>query len=182
MKELSLNILDIVENSVKAGAALTEILLGEADGVLTLCIRDNGCGMDAETVKRVTDPFYTTRTTRSVGMGLPLLKLEAQQTGGDVTVVSKDKKTDPDDHGTEVTATFHTAHIDCPPLGDLPATIMTLVQGHPDTDFLFCHERQGKETVRMDTRELREVLGDVPLDSFEVLQWIQGALKEAYGE
>lgn len=182
MKELSLNILDVAENAVKAGATLTEILLHESDGICTLVIRDDGCGMDAKTVERVTDPFYTTRTTRTVGMGLPLLKLEAQQTGGDVTVKSKDKETYPDAHGTEVTAVFHTDHIDCPPLGDLPATMMTLVQGHPDTDFLFCHERKGKDTVRMDTRELREVLGDVPLSSFEVLQWIQGYLREGYGE
>ena len=181
MKELSLNILDIVENSVKAKATLTEILLNEADGVLTLSIVDDGCGMDAETVKRVVDPFYTTRTTRAVGLGLPLLKLEAEQTGGNVTVVSKDESTYPAEHGTTVGATFHTDHIDCPPLGDMPATMMTLVQGHPDTDFLFRHERAGHETVELDTREVRAVLGDdVPLDRFEVLQWIQGSLEEAY--
>lgn len=179
MKELSLNILDIVENSVKAGAALTEILLTEQGAKLTVTIRDNGCGMDAETVKRVVDPFYTTRTTRAVGLGLPLLKLEAQQTGGDVTVISRDKATYPDDHGTEVIAVFYTDHIDCPPIGDIPATLVTLVQGHPDTDFLFLHTKDEKQ-VRMDTRELREVLEDVPLDSFEVLQWIQGFLTEGY--
>jgi len=98
MKELSLNILDIVENSVKAGATLTEILLTEQAGVLTLTVKDDGCGMTEETVKRVTDPFYTTRTTRAVGLGLPLLKLEAQQTGGDVTVTSRDKETYPETH------------------------------------------------------------------------------------
>ncbi len=179
MKELSLNILDIVENSVKAGASLTEILLTEQAGVLTLTVKDDGCGMTEETVKRVTDPFYTTRTTRAVGLGLPLLKLEAQQTGGDVTVTSRDKDRYPAAHGTEVIAVFHTDHIDCPPLGDIPATVMTLVQGHPDTDFLFSHTKNGKE-VRLDTRELREILEGVPLDSFEVLQWIQGYLNESY--
>ncbi len=179
MKELSLNILDVVENSVKAGASLTEILLTEQGNALTITIRDDGCGMDAETVKRVTDPFYTTRTTRAVGLGLPLLKLEAQQTGGDVTVTSRDKATYPEDHGTEVTAVFYTDHIDCPPLGDIPATVVTLVQGHPDTDFLFVHTN-GENEVRMDTRELREILEGVPLDSFEVLQWIQGFLTEGY--
>jgi len=179
MKELSLNILDIVENSVKAGATLTEILLTEQAGVLTLTVKDDGCGMTEETVKRVTDPFYTTRTTRAVGLGLPLLKLEAQQTGGDVTVTSRDKETYPETHGTEVTAVFHTDHIDCPPLGDIPATVMTLVQGHPDTDFLFVHTK-GENEVRLDTRELREILEGVPLDSFEVLQWIQGFLNESY--
>lgn len=179
MKELSLNILDIVENSVKAGATLTEILLAEQGKALTITIRDDGCGMDAETVKRVTDPFYTTRTTRAVGLGLPLLKLEAQQTGGDVTVTSRDAATYPENHGTKVEALFYTDHIDCPPIGDIPATVVTLVQGHPQTDFLFLHTKDGKE-VRMDTRQLREILEGVPLDSFEVLQWIQGFLTEGY--
>ncbi len=181
MKELSLNILDIAENSVKAKATLTEILLTQTDTTLTICIRDDGCGMDEETVRRVTDPFYTTRTTRSVGLGLPLLKLEAEMTGGSVTVQSRDARTYPSDHGTTVTAVFNHMHIDCPPLGDVAGTLVTLVQGHPDTDFLFRHICEGEETVELDTRQLREVLGDIPLNSFEVLQWIQGSLTEAYG-
>ena len=180
MKELSLNILDVAENSVKARASLTQILLSETADTLTITIADDGCGMDAETVARVTDPFYTTRTTRSVGLGLPLLKLEAEMTGGGLTVVSRHEAEYPDDHGTTVTAVFHTDHIDCPPLGDVIATVTTLIQGHPDTDFLFCHRREGREPVELDTRELREVLGDVPLSSYEVLQWIEGFLKEAY--
>lgn len=180
MKELSLNILDVAENSVKARATLTQILLSETANTLTITIADDGCGMDAETVKRVTDPFYTTRTTRSVGLGLPLLKLEAEMTGGDVTVTSRHETDYPDDHGTTVTAVFHTDHIDCPPLGDVIATVTTLIQGHPDTDFLFRHEREGKEPVELGTRELRSVLEDVPLDSYEVLQWIEGFLNEAY--
>lgn len=181
VKELSLNILDIAENSVKAGAALTEILLTETADTLELTIRDDGCGMDAETVRRVTDPFYTTRTTRAVGMGLPLLKLEAEQTGGTMCVTSRDAATYPDSHGTAVTAVFCTGHIDCVPLGDVVSTVTTLIQGHPDTDFRFCHRRPAGEPVELDTRELRAVLEDVPLDSFEVLQWIQGDLREQYG-
>lgn len=180
MKELSLNVLDVAENSVKARATLTQILLDETAHTLTLTIADDGCGMDAETVERVIDPFYTTRTTRSVGLGLPLLKLEAEMTGGGVTVTSRHEAAHPDDHGTTVTAVFHTDHIDCPPLGDIVATVTTLIQGHPDTDFLFRHEREGKEPVELDTRELRPVLEDVPLDSYEVLQWIEGFLTEAY--
>lgn len=180
MKELSLNILDVAENSVKARATLTRILLSETADALTITIADDGCGMDAETVERVTDPFYTTRTTRSVGLGLPLLKLEAEMTGGDVTVTSRHEAEHPDDHGTTVSAVFHTDHIDCPPLGDVIATVTTLIQGHPDTDFLFRYEREGKEPVELDTRELRRVLEDVPLDSYEVLQWIEGFLKESY--
>ncbi len=180
MKELSLNILDIAENSVKARATLTQILLQEDAGVLTITVADDGCGMDEETVRQVSDPFYTTRTTRAVGMGLPLLKLEAEMTGGDMTVTSRHEAQHPADHGTVVTAVFHTDHIDCPPLGDVIATVTTLIQGHPDTDFLFRHTREGHEPVELDTRRLREVLEDVPLDSFEVLQWIAGFLTEAY--
>ncbi len=180
MKELSLNILDIAENSVKAGASLTEIRLDQTEEMLTITIRDDGCGMDAQTVSRVTDPFYTTRTTRPVGLGLPLLKLEAEMTGGTVTVESKDQVQYPQDHGTTVKAVFYHTHIDCPPLGDVIGTMVTLVQGHPDTDFLFRHECAGREAVELDTRMLREVLGEIPLNSFEVLQWIQGSLLEAY--
>ncbi len=179
MKELSLNILDIVENSVKAKATLTEILLTEANGVLTLVIRDNGCGMTEEVVRGVTDPFYTTRTTRKVGLGLPLLKLEAEMTGGTVEVYSKSEADFPADHGTVVTARFVTSHIDCPPLGDVVETLTTLIQGHPETDFLFSHRTEERE-VAMDTRELRAVLEDVPLNSYEVLRWIEAFLREQY--
>lgn len=180
MKELSLNILDIAENSVKAGASLTSILLEETEDTLTLTILDDGCGMTEETVRQVTDPFYTTRTTRRVGLGLPLLRLAAEQTDGSVTVESRHRDTHPNDHGTRVTAVFHHRHIDCPPLGDVVSTVTTLIQGHPSTDFLYRHTRPAGETVELDTRELRLVLEDVPLDSFEVLTWIRENLLEQY--
>ena len=180
MKELSLNLLDIAENSVKAGASLTELLLTESDGLLTMTVRDNGCGMTDEVVRGVTDPFYTTRTTRPVGLGLPLLRMAAEQTGGSMTVTSRHHTTHPEDHGTEVTAVFHTDHIDCPPLGDLVATVTTLIQGHPDTDFLFRHTPPAGQPVELDTRQLREILGEVSLAEFEVLQWISGYLREQY--
>lgn len=180
MKELSLNILDIAENSVKAGATLTEIGITEKDGLLTLRIADDGCGMTEEILKTVTDPFYTTRTTRKVGMGIPLLKLEAELTGGGVEIVSKYISSYPEEHGTVVTATFYKNHIDCTPLGDVVASITTLIQGHPDTDFLFIHKTEDRE-VSLDTRELREVLGgDVPLNTYDVIKWIEDYLKEQY--
>ena len=179
MKELSLNILDIAENSVKAKATLTEIRLIEEHDTLTLVIRDDGCGMTEEVVRSVTDPFYTTRTTRKVGLGLPLLKLEAEMTGGTMEVVSKAQAEHPIDHGTVVTARFVTSHIDCPPLGDVVETMVTLIQGHPDTNFLFSHKTETHD-VAMDTRELRAVLEDVPLNSYEVLQWIEAFLREQY--
>jgi len=180
MKELSLNLLDIAENSVKAGATLTELLLTETADTLVMAVRDNGCGMTDETVRRVTDPFYTTRTTRPVGLGLPLLRMAAEQTGGTLAVESRHADAHPADHGTAVTATFCTDHIDCPPLGDLVATVTTLIQGHPDTDFLFRHSRPGAEPVELDTRQLRQILGEISLAEFEVLQWISGYLREQY--
>ena len=187
MKELSLNILDISENSTKAGATLVEISLAEKKHILTLMVRDNGCGMTPEILKRVTDPFCTTRTTRKVGLGIPLLKLAAEQTGGAVTIESRYQGEFPDSHGTTVTAVFHTDHIDAPPLGDIVATIVTIIQGHPDTDFLFTHSSDGAGAqpayeVRLDTREMREVLGgDIPLSSPEVLEWVASVLREQYG-
>ena len=179
MKELSLNILDIVENSVKAGATLTEIVLEETDTQLIITVRDDGCGMTSEQVRAVTDPFYTTRTTRRVGMGLPLLRLQAEMTGGSMTVQSRAAAEFPDDHGTVVTAVFVKTHIDCMPLGDVVETLVTLIQGHPDTDFRMEHRFPGGE-AGMDTRELRQVLEDVPLNSYEVLRWIEGYLREQY--
>ena len=178
MKEISLNILDITENSVKAGSTLTEIIITEKGDNLTLTIKDDGCGIDELTVRSVIDPFYTTRKTRKVGLGIPLLKLACEQTGGSLSIVSS---TDEKNHGTTVTAIFFKNHIDFTPLGDVIASITTLIQGHPDTDFLFHHITE-KGTVELDTRELRSVLEDVPLNTYEVICWITDNLKEQYNE
>lgn len=179
MKELSLNVLDIAENSLKAGASLTEITIEENGDTLTLSIVDNGCGMSEETVRTVTNPFYTTRTTRKVGMGLPLLKLEAEQTGGSLTVQSRHRDEFPENYGTAVTAVFHKNSIDFTPLGDIVSTVTTLIQGHPDSDFLFRHTTE-KNAVVLDTRELRTVLEDVPLNRYEVINWIKEYLLDQY--
>ena len=175
MKELSLNILDIAENSVKARATLTEIIIKEDEQSLELWIIDDGCGMTQETVENVTNPFYTTRTTRSVGLGLPFLKLAAEQTGGSMAIESSVGE----NHGTSVRAVFMKNHLDFTPLGDVISSIVTLIQGHPDTDFRFEHTN-GDLKVGMDTRELREILGDIPLNSYEVIKWIEEYLGEQY--
>ena len=179
MKELSLNVLDITKNSVKARASLIHISLVEVGSLLTLTITDNGCGMKPEVLETVMNPFYTTRTTRKVGMGIPLLMLAAEQTGGSVTIVSRHEEEFPHDHGTTVTATFHTDHIDFTPIGDMVSTMETLIMGSPDIDFAYLHDMNGAR-VELDTRQLREVLGDVPLDSYEVIQWIGDFLREQY--
>lgn len=181
MKELSLNILDIAENSVKARASLVTITLAEVENKLTLTIEDNGCGMKPDILRGVIDPFYTTRTTRKVGLGIPLLKMAAEQTGGGVQIESWHESEYPDRHGTVVTAVFYKDHIDFTPLGDVISTIVTLIQGSPQMDFVFEH-RSETISVSLDTRELREVLGDeVPLNVPEVLHWIADNLREQYG-
>ena len=180
MKELSLNILDIVENSVKAGATLTEILLEESDETLTLKIKDDGCGMSREIVESVINPFYTTRTTRNVGLGIPLLKMAAEQTEGSFNITSGHESDDSENHGTTVQAVFNKNHLDYTPLGDVVSSITTLIHGHPDTDFKFKHT-YGSAQVELDTRELREQLGnEIPLNTYEVIKWVEEYLREQY--
>jgi hypothetical protein len=136
--------------------------------------------MSQETLKRVIDPFYTTRTTRKVGMGIPLLKLAAEQTGGEVKIVSKTVQEDPTDHGTEVTATFDTGSIDFTPVGDMVSTMCTIIQGHPEIDYRFEHKTPSFE-VGLDTAQLRAVLGeDIPLSGYEVIGWISDYLTQQY--
>ena len=179
MKELSLNILDISQNSITAGASLVEIsLIEDENGWLTLSVKDDGCGMSEETLRTVMDPFYTTRTTRKVGMGIPLLKLAAEQTGGEVRIESVSDKVS-DNHGTTITATFDTSHIDMTPLGDVIETVVTILQGHPEIDYLFIHTTKSY-SVMLDTREMRAVLGDVSLAEPEVLGWVRENLSEQY--
>ena len=162
MKELSLNVLDVAKNSVKAEATLIEIALIETETTLLLRIRDNGYGMEPAFLERVLDPFSTTRTTRKVGLGLPLLKLAAEQTGGTLKIESVSRNASKEHCGTTVEAFFHTDHMDFTPIGDIISTITLLIQG-------------------LDTRELRAVLGDdVPLNDFAVLNWITESLQEQY--
>lgn len=181
MKELSLNILDIVENSVKAGSDFTRISIYETKNKLTFTVTDNGHGMSEKVLKNVLDPFYTTRTTRKVGMGLPLLKLAAEQTGGKLEISSKYIDDFPLEHGTEVSAEFFKNHIDCAPLGDIIETVKTLIQGHPESDFEFRHNFPNGE-VGLDTRQLRGILEDVPLNTYEVIKWIEENLREQYSQ
>lgn len=182
MKEISLNILDIAKNSTKARASLTQIIIEETDDTLTLTIEDNGCGMSEEVLRGVCDPFYTTRTTRKVGLGIPLLKLSCEQTGGTFRIESRDEETHPDDHGTKVVANYNKNHIDFTPLGDVAFSIVTLIQGDPDVDFLFRHDMP-TGSVLLDTRDLRAQLGgDISLGEFEIITWIGEYLREQYEE
>ena len=167
MRELSLNILDIAQNSITAGASLITIEIAEDTATKTLIIGiyDNGKGMSEEQVRSVIDPFFTTRTTRKVGMGIPLFKMAAEQTGGSLQIKSKLGV------GTEVRATFKTDSVDFTPLGDVAATVQMLISMNTDRDFIYRRSVDGRDFT-LDTREVKEILGDVPLDAYEVSQWL----------
>ena len=150
MEDLALHILDLAQNSIEAGANAIDIDLLEdmAADRLIIEVRDNGRGMDAETLSRVTDPFYTTRTTRRVGMGLPLLSQAARAAGGDVEIDSRPGV------GSRVRAVFQYRHIDRAPIGDVETTLMVLLASHPDLEIRFRH-CVGDEVFELDSHALR---------------------------
>lgn len=173
MVEISLHILDIAQNSIKAKASLVEIEVIEntADNILTVRISDNGCGMDEAFLKDVTNPFRTTRTTRKVGLGLSMFKSAAELTGGSFDISSSVGE------GTVVTAHFVHDSIDRQPLGDMAFTMSTIIGGAPDIDYIYRHSYDGRE-FDLDTRELRSVLGgDISLAEIDVLNWIENYIK-----
>lgn len=176
MRELSLNVMDVVQNSISAKAALIEISQVTRGDGLVITIKDNGCGMSAEQVGSVTNPFYTTRTTREVGLGVPFFKMACEQTGGSFSIESEKNI------GTTVTARFCKNHIDMTPVGDMNETILLLITCNPDIDFVYINELDGK-SFTLDTRELREALGgDVPLSSPDVAMWLRDYLAENEAE
>ena len=149
MEDLSLHILDIVENSIMASAGRVEISieLDTAADLLTLEISDDGRGMDEQTLKKALDPFFTTRTTRRVGLGLALLAQAVRESGGEMDVSSRPNE------GTRVRATFRLSHPDCKPMGDIAETIQTLVLSHPEINFVFQQKTDGS-IHRFDSREI----------------------------
>ncbi|MBQ3425670.1 MAG: sensor histidine kinase [Clostridia bacterium] len=177
MKELSLHILDIVQNSIKAKAKNITVDIDEDDSAdkLTITITDDGCGMSEEFLANVRDPFTTTRTTRKTGMGISLFEAAAKQTGGALDIKSKLGE------GTTLTVWFGLSSIDRAPLGDMAGTMVTIIGGAPDIDYIYRH-KTGKGEFILDTRELREVLGDVPFNVPDVLNWINGYIEEGLAD
>ncbi|MBE7048893.1 MAG: sensor histidine kinase [Ruminococcaceae bacterium] len=177
MLEISLHILDIVNNSVRAGADLITLTLLEdkQQNKLSVEIADNGCGMDPDFLRSVTDPFRTTRTTRKVGMGLSLFKAAAETTGGNFSIESEKGK------GTTVRAEFVYNHIDRQPLGDMAQTITTVLSGNATIDFVYRHTVDGRKFL-LDTREIRQILGDVELSQPEVIVWLSDYITEGLAE
>jgi hypothetical protein len=172
VEDISLHILDIAENSVRADAKTIEIIIvhDTARDLLSIEVNDDGRGMDAGTLAKVEDPFFTTKRKKT-GLGIPLLSQAAQQAGGMVTVESSPGK------GTKVSGTFRWSHADRPAIGSMADTILTLIAGHPDLDVLY-EARDGDRTFRLDTGEIRNDLEGVPINTPAVLDAIRGMLKE----
>lgn len=173
MRDLSLHILDLMQNSIRAQATLVSlsVSLDEA-GILSIVIEDDGTGMSEELLARVTSPFATTRTTRKVGLGIPMMAENCRLAGGDLNIQSKLGE------GTRLTATLDTSSIDCLPLGDLPGTVTTLVTMNPEKPEFLLRCKSPRGEMQFDTREVREALQGVPLSEPEIAAWMQESLRE----
>jgi len=177
LRELSLHILDIVENSLDAGAALVQINIEEdhQGDWLRIRIADNGRGMPEEMLKQVLDPFFTTRKTRRVGLGFPLLEQATKRCEGEFRVDSEPGQ------GTEVLATFRLNHIDLAPMGDIAGTLKGLMMSHPEVDFVYTHA-VGGNTFELDTRDIKQELEGVPINHPEVIKHIGEMIDDSIRE
>lgn len=177
MPEISLNILDIAQNSVRAGATLIEIIVeaNQLDNRLSIIIKDNGYGMNEEQLTNVADPFYTTRTTRKIGLGVPFFKMAALLTDGEFYIDSQVSK------GTKVKAVFTLDHIDRMPLGDINSTIHSLIVYNTKLDFVYTYKFNDR-SFELDTRKMRQILGNISFDRTEVSTYIDEYLKENKAE
>lgn len=173
MRDISLHVLDLAQNSIKAQATLVEMALKtDADDILTVTLKDNGTGMPPDMVEAVQSPFVTSRTERKVGLGIPMFAQNARISGGDIELESELGV------GTILKGVFHTDHIDCLPIGDLAETFYTLIIMNPLTPDFFIEVSNKKGAMTFDTRQIREALGGLPLNEPEIAEWIHEALYE----
>lgn len=177
MLELSLHILDIVENSTRAGATTVYITIIEdiSRDLLSIEVRDNGSGMSDDVLAKVLDPFYTTKTVRKVGLGLPMLAQAAERTKGTFILESKGGE------GTRVAAEFTFSHIDRQPLGDIISTLITLIAGNMNVDFIYRHQHNSGVFI-LDTREVKKEIEGVPINHVEVLRFLRQHMQEGLDE
>lgn len=173
MQEIAMNILDIAYNSIKAKASVIKILIYDSSklNIIKIQIIDDGIGMDLETIKNVINPFYTTRTTRKVGLGIPMFKENIEATGGNFSIESTIGK------GTRVTGEFVKNHIDTPPMGNIVDTIITLIQANDKIDYLFKYTSDESEFV-LDTKEIKKILDGVAINLPEIIIWLKDYIKE----
>lgn len=176
MKELSLHILDIVQNSVRAKASKIEVTIDEniRDNRLQIEIKDNGKGMPKDLIEAIKNPFATTRTTRKVGLGIPLLLEACQRCEGDLDIVSQEGV------GTTIKAYFMHDHIDRAPMGDIVNTMTMLIMSSPEIRYIFTYLINGK-SFTMDTKEVEEILEGLPINDLTVIKWLEDYMKENIG-
>jgi anti-sigma regulatory factor (Ser/Thr protein kinase) len=177
MLELAQHILDIAENSIRAGARLINISVSEdtTSDLLTIEINDDGCGMKGDEIKKALDPFYTTKTVRRVGLGLPLLTDAAKMSGGELELKSEANR------GTTVVATFRLSHIDRQPLGNITSTLISLIAANLDIDFIYSHRHNDRQ-FKLDTRLIRNEIEDVPINHPEIIKYIRDVIEEGIRE
>lgn len=177
MRELSLHILDIAHNSIKieAKSLYLDIIEDYHENLLTIKITDDGCGMDEETLNKVLDPFYTTRTTRKVGLGIPLFKIGAEQSGGSFRIESQVGK------GTSIVASYELDNIDRMPLGDMSETAVTIINASPHMNFVYNHI-VGEEKFTLDTSEIKKVLNGLPITNIDITIWLKEYIKDGLKE
>lgn len=173
MRELSLHILDVVQNSISAGASHITIAVesSSVENLLKVRVTDDGKGMDPEFAAKVTDPFVTTRTVRKVGLGIPMLAANARISGGNIRVDSTPGT------GTTIEATFELDHIDRPPLGDIISTMITLIVANPELSFRYEHRADGREFI-LNTDEIKAQIEDVPISDPTVVRWMRDYISE----
>lgn len=174
MRDLSMHIMDIAQNSVRAKASEVTIDIAETGDTINIMIADNGIGMDAQTVALVTDPFFTSRTTRHVGLGLPLMKQSAEQTGGGLSIESAPGK------GTVVATTYIKSNIDCLPWGNLPQTITLLMVGHPTVNFIFRYKNN--DIFSISTNDITEAVGADNIHNAKAIKLIENIINDNIGE
>ena len=180
MRDLSLHILDIVQNSLSAKSSIVKISVAAdtKSDMLTITIADNGSGMSEEMIKKVTSPFVTSRRTRDVGLGIPLFAQSCESADGSLTITSQLGE------GTQITATLALSHIDRPPLGDIAQTMAMLTVTNPNADFVL-NAISDEKAFAYDTRQIKETLGPVPVTrpqvSAFIQQYLQEGLKQVFG-
>jgi hypothetical protein len=173
LREIALHLLDIAENSIAAGASSIEVSVEEdlENDRLKIAVQDNGRGIDEQILAQVTDPFVTTRTTRKIGLGIPLFKAAAEACNGYLHITSILGQ------GTRIEVEFQGSHIDRMPLGDLAGTMLNLVICQPDIHWLF-HYRAGNQEFLFDDKPIKTELAGIPLTEPAVLAFIKKSLKD----
>lgn len=172
MVDLSLHILDVASNAFKANASFVKVKIQKQNDNIQVWIEDDGCGMSEETLKSVSNPFFTSRKTRRVGLGIPLFKQTLEQTGGFLDIKSELGI------GTVFHALMYTNHIDAIPLGDIGESLFVLATNPYNIDVIFEVIQDGSEDFEFDTRQIKEVLDGIPLTDISVVAWIKEYIKE----